>query len=87
MSEIISLLLAIFKAVPVLKEAWDRLLVLYIEHQENEMLEADRAAIRKAIDGQDQRDLEKQIGSTVSGKPSGIPGTEFRDSLPGVQAD
>lgn len=48
------------------------------------MTEADWAAIRKAIDEQDQRELEKQIGNRTPGEKSNLPGTVIRDRLPGI---
>jgi hypothetical protein len=49
------------------------------------MKKEDRDSIKKSIEGQDQRDLEKAIGSIKVGLPSGISGTEIVDHLPGVQ--
>lgn len=87
MSAFLSALLAIFKAVPTLKTWWDQLLTMYVKHSINEMHEADKEALRKALNEHDQRDLETQLGSTISGEASGAPGTELRDTLPGVQAE
>lgn len=82
---------AFIKAVPVIKKWVEQLIALYVAQQIKAMREADREAIRKAVYDFDQRDLEKQIGSTKPGEPSGLPGTHIRDSLPnvpsGLQAD
>jgi len=80
----LSIILAVFKSIPVLKEWFDKLVVLYVNYQIDNMKEDDRKAIRKAIDEQDQRDLETQIGNPNAGERSNLPGTELRDSLPGV---
>ena len=45
---------------------------------------AARAAVDKSTQTGDQRDVEKYIGSTKAGEPSGLPGTSIRDSIPGV---
>ncbi len=87
MTQIFSILLTIFKAIPALKSAWDGLVSLYIEHEIASIRKERREAIRKAINEQDQRDIEKAIGSDKAGKESGIPGTVIVDDgdLPDVK--
>lgn len=48
------------------------------------MHKEDREAIRKAIYEHDQRDLERQIGSSSPGEVSNAPGTIIVDELPNV---
>lgn len=81
MSQIIALLLSIFKAVPALKQLWDQILAAYIASQINTFNDEIKAAIRKAIHEHDQRDLEQAIGSVKSGEASGIPGAVVVDNL------
>lgn len=80
-SVIVQLILAIAKAFPIVDK--------WLDEAYNEKLKAmskeTRAAIRKAIDEQDQIDLEIAIGSVNAGRPSGIPGSEIVDKLPGVE--
>ncbi len=79
-----STIVAIIKAIPILKGWIDQAVALYLSHSIESMHESDRAAVKKAIYEHDQRDLEKQIGSTKAGKSSDLPGVELRDSLPNV---
>ena len=82
---VFSLLLAIFKAIPALEKWFQDLSALYIASRIESMKQENREAIKKAIEAQDQRDLERAIGSPKAGEHSGLPGTEIRDSLPGVK--
>lgn len=84
MSQVFAFIFALLKAIPVLKGWVDQFTVWYIQKGVADLKEADRAALRKAIDEQDQRDLEKQIGDKNPGAPSFLPGTTIVDSLPGV---
>lgn len=77
MSAVISLLVAIFQAIPVLKSAWEQLITLWINTQIDKMAEENRNAIKKAITEHDQREIERII-STKPGEPSGLPGTSER---------
>ena len=81
---ILSLLLAIFKAVPVLKSAWDRLLLMYIEKDQANLAEEIRLGIYNAVNQKDQRGIEEAIGNPNAGKPVEMPDSEIVDSLPGV---
>lgn len=50
------------------------------------VLEAqNREAIERALNENDQRAIETQMGSNQSGKPTKLPGTSIVDSLPGVR--
>jgi hypothetical protein len=84
LGSVLSGLLALIKAVPTLKEWFDQLMALYAAQAVVNLKKADRDAMRKLFDEQDQRDLEKQLGSIKAGEPSNLGGTEFRDSIPGV---
>lgn len=85
MSGILSVLLAIFKAVPAAKELWDKLVSIYIMSQAGKMKEENRQAIASALVEHDQRFIEQLIRSPRAGKESGYEGTEIRDTLPGVK--
>lgn len=85
MASVLSLLLAIFKAVPALKQWWDQLLAMYIAKSIADMHRDDKAAIKKAIEENDQRDLERQVFNSTPGERSDAPNTIIRhDSLPNV---
>lgn len=85
MGSVLSLLLAIFKAIPVLKKSWDQLMDLYIASELTRMKKENQDAINKAFDKQDQRPIEEALGSGSKGLRSGVSGSELFDSLPGVQ--
>lgn len=76
-SIVVQLIIAILKAFPVVRDA-------VFNEQIKDMKRENRDALRKAIEQQDQRDLEIAMGSTKPGKPSGIPGTEIVSDLPGL---
>jgi hypothetical protein len=79
MTQVLAVLLAIFKAVPTIEIWWGRLIAEYIKISKLKIAKENKAAIIKAIKDQDQRGLEDE---EHSGKPSGV-GT-FRPYLPGV---
>jgi hypothetical protein len=85
-STILGILLAVFKAVPILKQWWDQLLVMYIERQKAKLREEIRKAIIYALVEQDQRDIEKAVGNPNAGEPVRVPDSEIVDSLPGVKS-
>lgn len=82
---ILKAIIAVIVAIPTIKGWFDSLVKMYVEQQIASWRAEDRAAIKKAIDEQDQRDIEKALGSSHAGEPSGIPGTEIRETLPGVK--
>lgn len=84
---VISLLTAIFKAIPSLKSWWDDIVSMYIETKINSMRKENKEAIKKAIYGQDQRDLESSSGYSQVGELSGVPNTDVVDVLPNVMQD
>ena len=82
-----SKIFAIINVIQLIDGWVKRLAVMYVTSQINKLHESDKEAIRKAIYEHDQRDLEKQIGSTRPGEPSGIGGVEHRVELPNVVQD
>jgi hypothetical protein len=83
--KVLGVLLALFKAVPALKDWWEQLIVLYVEHQKKVIRREIREAITYALVEQDQRKIEKALGSPHAGKPVNVPNSEIVDSLPGVK--
>lgn len=83
--QVIALIISVSKTFLAIKEWVDLFIVEYTKEQVKDMKKENRDAIKKAIEQQDQRDLEKSMGSTKVGEPSGIQGTEIVDTLPGVK--
>lgn len=81
---IVSLILAILKFLPWAKSVIDEIIAGLVAARIAEMKAANRTAIKVLIEKQDQRDAERALGSPRAGEPSGIPGSEIRDRLPGV---
>jgi hypothetical protein len=76
--------IAILQAIPAVKILADEFVSLYVQLRLSFMKAEHRSGIRKAIEEQDQRDLENAINSPLAGKKSDIAGTTVRDSLPNV---
>lgn len=85
MGTFLSLMLAIFKAIPPLKSFFDALVRAYVNRTIDSMAKEDREGLRKAFEEQDQRDLEKAMGNQNAGKEVPATGSEIVDSLPGVR--
>lgn len=85
MEVILSGIVAVISAIPAIKSFFDQLVTFYVQQKVDTFKAEDRAAIQKAMEDQDQRDIEKELGSTHAGELSGIPGTEVRPTLPGVK--
>ena len=81
---IITGIIALLKAIPAIKGMLDDLAAWYVTHELASMKKELQNAIIDVSQKQDQRGLEKVIGSPRTGLPSGEAGTEIRDSLPGV---
>jgi len=81
---IVTFLTSLFQAVPTLKKTWDDIVAAYVNSQIESMTAENLAAIRKAIDEKDQRDLEKALKSPRAGAPSDIPGVSHVSELPNV---
>jgi hypothetical protein len=79
MMQVISVILALAKAAPIIDKWLGLLFVAYQEQKKKEIQEANKKAIDEGIKNQDQRPIESD---QISGKPSGM-GT-VRDSIPGV---
>lgn len=79
-----SFIIALVKAVPIIGHWVDELTALYVAGRIEKMEKEHRDGIKKAINEQDQRDLEIAIGSPHAGEASGLPGAVIVDSLPGV---
>ncbi len=84
-AEIFALILGIVKAVPIFNSWVEKFVAFYIEKQISDMVRQNREAIRKAIDGHDQREAERALGNPNPGGPSNVPGVVIVDSLPGVK--
>lgn len=81
---IITLLTSLFAAIPTLGKWWDQLVAAYVTAQISRIDRRHVEAIKKAINMQDQRDIEIEIGNPNAGNPSGIGGTRIVDKLPNV---
>jgi hypothetical protein len=79
-----ALLLSLIKAIPALRDIFERLVSLYIQSEISSMKSENLNAVRMAITEHDQRDLEKAIGSPTAGIASGDPGSVIIDHPPGV---
>lgn len=75
------------KAISIVDGWFKKLAAFYVARELEKFQEADRDAIRKAVYAHDQRDLERRLGNSRPGEPSGIDGVERRDSIPGVVQD
>lgn len=78
---IISLILAIFKAFPILDKWFEQ----FKEAKEIEAKKRNRESVEESAQTGDQRPIEDAMNSSKTGKPSGIPGSEIKDKLPGVE--
>jgi hypothetical protein len=79
----VSAIVSLIKAIPIINGWFEKIAEYWYEQRIIAMKKELADAIEKARQG-DQRDLEKYIGSPRAGKPSGLPGSELVDSLPGV---
>lgn len=84
-ASVFAIILGVLKAIPPLKDLFDRFLVFYAERQIANMKKENVEAIRKAMDEQDQREIEKAMGSSKAGEPTGVPGSRIVDSVHGVR--
>lgn len=72
-------------AFPQLTEWFDRLAAVWVASRISSMKKEQADGIRTAINEHDQRELERAIGNPSAGEQSGVPGSEIRDTLPGVK--
>jgi hypothetical protein len=80
-----SAIAAVAGAIPIFDKWLQQFIAWYVQNKIATMIKENAEAIRKAVQEQDQRELEKTMGSSTAGEPSSLPGTEVRDSLPGVK--
>jgi len=80
MASILSAIIAIFKAIPVIERLFVQLMALYIKSADDAYKRRLKEGIEKAING-DTTDLEKAIGSPRAGKPSGEKDSKFKDGV------
>lgn len=81
---VFGIIYAILKAIPALKGWWEEFATWYIAREIDNMKKENQEAVRNAINLQDQRDIERALGSSKVGLPSDIPGSRIVDHLPGV---
>lgn len=79
--------IAFIQAVPAIKLLVDQFVAIYVQFQIAAMKAEHRNAIKKAIEDQDQRELERAIKSPQAGEQTELPGTTIRDSLPNVMRE
>lgn len=82
MSVVISMVLGIIKAIPIVDGWFQELMVAYFDVSVGFMKKENRDAVQKSIVDHDQRPLETVIGSQTAGKPSGDAGTVIVDGPP-----
>jgi hypothetical protein len=82
MTQLIALVLAVAKALPIIDKWLGELFNAYQVQKKKEIQAETERAINEGIQNQDQRKIESD---QTSGKPSGL-GT-IRDSLPGIVRD
>ncbi|NJO18770.1 MAG: hypothetical protein HC838_00090 [Spirulinaceae cyanobacterium RM2_2_10] len=85
MAAFFSALIAIFEAIPAIKSLFEQFVIFYLNSKIASMASENRDALKKAIEGKDQRDLEKVLANPNAGEPSRIDGVRIRDSIPGVR--
>lgn len=78
----ISIVLGILKIIPILDQWFQSLSAAYIQERLDSMKSENVAAIRKALDDKDQRDLEAAVGNPNPGLPSGDAGSQIIDMPP-----
>lgn len=78
-------MIAFLKSFPTLLKLLDKAVVWYTGWRIKDMHSDVREGLKKAIEQDDQRDLEEAIGNPDAGEPVDIPGTSIVDSLPGVR--
>jgi hypothetical protein len=80
---VISTIVQVILAIPKILEGI-RALLSFARNQQIDRMKRENAEAVKELENDDQRKVEEAFGSPTAGKPSGLPGTEFRDSLPDV---
>jgi len=80
--QVFPMLLALLKAVPAIKDLFDRFMVWYTEREIASMRKDNALALIKVVKEHDQRELEKAIGNILPGKPSGDAGARIVPNRP-----
>ncbi len=83
-STILGMVLAIAKAIPIVDSWIQQLVAAYTASAIDAMKRENIDALRKALQGHDQRSLEIALGNPNPGGLSGDPGTIVVSSIPGV---
>lgn len=81
---VFSAIVAVIGAIPALEAFFQSLMAFYISSQIDKLKAEHLIAIKQAIEGHDQREIEKLMGSEMAGKPSGIG--SIVHSIPGLPA-
>jgi len=82
MGAVISAILALAKAIPIINQWIEELTTAYAVSKMAALKKENLDAIRKAINERDQRDLEKAVGNHHPGEPSGDAGSVIIDEPP-----
>lgn len=80
MMQILSAIIAICKAIPALRDLFERLLALYIKSADDAYRRRLKEGIDKAVLG-DTTELEKVISSPRAGRPSNEKDAKFKDGV------
>jgi hypothetical protein len=82
--EILALITGIIKLIPVIKDAFEKLVAYYIGTQIESMKAENLSAVRLAMSDYDQRKIEEALGSSHAGKPVDMQGSEIRSHIVGI---
>jgi hypothetical protein len=74
--------ISILKAIPIVDKWFQALMVAYSKAMVGRWEKANAEGLRKALNEHDQIDLEKAIGSSTAGLPSGDAGAVIVDAPP-----
>lgn len=80
--QVISAILAIFKAIPVLDSWFQQMVAAYVTARIASMKAENRDAIKKAVQEQDTRDLDKAVGAPDVGEIINAPGSTVQSGPP-----
>lgn len=81
---IISGIIAVANAIPVIDKWLTTLFIEFAKARRASMKQENIDAIRKALQSDDQRDVENILSPSQAGEASNAPGSVIVDSLPGV---
>jgi hypothetical protein len=80
----VALITAIAKAFPIVDKWLSWCVQVYLQYRFKGMEQENIDAIHVLLTSKDQRDVEKLLGYSKAGEPSGIPGSVIVPELPGV---